>query len=215
MSIAKLEHRSFNFDVRAEKDDKHGSIVVGRPIIYESKTDLGMFDEIIKRGALKNADLTDVRFLVNHDVSKIPLARSRKNNENSTMQLVVDDDGMGIRVDLDTENNSDARSLYSAVQRGDVTGMSFMFAIDGEEWSDLDTDHPTRSITSISTVVEVSAVTFPAYDDTSINARDSKCALDNARRALDNARNENEAEIAKARENAELEKLKIKFLMEV
>lgn len=215
MSLATLEHRSFNFEVRAEKDDKHGSIVVGRPIVYESKTDLGLFDEIIKRGALKNADLTDVRFLVNHDVSKIPLARSRKNNENSTMQLVVDDDGMGIRVDLDTENNSDARSLYSAVQRGDVTGMSFMFAIDGEQWSDLDTDHPTRSITSISTVVEVSAVTFPAYDDTSINARDSKSALDNARRALDNAREDKDAEIAKARDKAELEKLKIKFLMEV
>lgn len=208
MSIANLEHRSFNFEVRAEQDEKHGSIIVGRPIVYESKTNIGDFDEIIARGALKNTNLTDVRFLVNHDVSRIPLARSRKNNENSTMQLTVDDEGMGIRVDLDTENNSDARSLYSAVQRGDVTGMSFMFGIDDEEWSDIKTTHPTRTINSISTVVEVSAVTFPAYDETSINARDTKRALENARSALDNARTNDD------KVQAELEKLKIKYLME-
>lgn len=209
-SIKALEHRSYNFEVRAEKDEEHGSIIVGRPIVFDSKTDLGFFDEIIERGALDKTDLTDVRFLVNHDVSKIPLARSRKNNKNSTMQLSVDDEGMAIRVDLDTENNADARSLYSAVERGDVTGMSFMFGIDDEEWSDLESDHPTRKIRSISTVVEVSAVTFPAYDTTSINARDTKSALDNARSALDNARTNNTDDAAKV----ELEKLKIHYLME-
>ena len=209
-AIKALEHRSYNFEVRAEKDEEHGSIIVGRPIVFDSKTDLGFFDEIIERGALDKTDLTDVRFLVNHDVSKIPLARSRKNNKNSTMQLSVDDDGMAIRVDLDTENNADARSLYSAVERGDVTGMSFMFGIDDEEWSDLESDHPTRKIRSISTVVEVSAVTFPAYDTTSINARDTKSALDNARSALENARTNNTDETDKV----ELEKLKIHYLME-
>jgi len=183
---AKLEQRSYNFEIRAEKTD-NGNVITGRPIVYDSKTDLGFFDEIIERGALKNADLTDVRFLVNHDVSKIPLARSRRNNGNSTMHLTVDDDGMGIRVTLDTENNSEARALYSAVQRGDISGMSFMFSIDGEEWENLETDHPTRRIRSIGTVVEVSAVTFPAYSDTTINAR-GKETLDSARLALENAK---------------------------
>lgn len=181
-----LERRSYSFDVRAETGET-GSIITGRPIVYDSKTDLGWFDEIIERGALLKTDLRDVRFMVNHDLSKIPLARSRRNNGNSTMQLVVDDDGMGIRVNLDTENNADARSLYSAVQRGDITGMSFMFSIDGEEWENLDSDHPTRRIKSIGSVVEVSAVTFPAYESTEIYAR-SKSALDNARSALESAR---------------------------
>ena len=85
--------------------------------MYNCRTNIGPFDEIIESGALAFTDLTDVRFLVNHDISKIPLARSRRNNGNSTMQLTVDNDGMGIRVLLDTENNADARSLYSAVQR--------------------------------------------------------------------------------------------------
>ena len=202
----KLEQRSYTFEVRAEETE-NGSIITGRPIVYNSRTDLGFFDEIIESGALDNTDLTDVRFLVNHDISKIPLARSRRNNGNSTMHLTVDALGMGIRVTLDTENNSEARALYSAVQRGDITGMSFMFGVCGEKWDDLESDHPTRHITDISTVVEVSAVTFPAYDATEINAR-SKSALDNARAALENARQRNastvdtvELELAKAKYN--------------
>lgn len=189
--------RNYAFEIRADQNEENGTFITGRPIVYESKTDLGYFDEIIDRGALDKADLRDVRFLVNHDTSKIPLARSRNNNKNSTMQLAVDDDGMGIRVNLDVENNSEARALYSAVKRGDISGMSFMFGIDGEEWESLDSDHPTRHITSISTVIEVSAVTFPAYESTEISARDQS-ALDNARSALDSARtNNNEIEILK------------------
>lgn len=185
----KLEKRSYNFEVRAEESER-GKVITGRPIVYNSRTDLGLFDEIIEPGALNRTDLTDVRFLVNHDISRIPLARSRRNNGNSTMQLTVDNAGMGIRVILDTENNSEARALYSAVERGDISGMSFMFGIRGEEWEELDSDHPTRKITDISTVVEVSAVTFPAYESTEINAR-SKEALENARSALEKARQQN------------------------
>lgn len=192
--VNELIRRSYAFDVRAEQDEKHGSIITGTPIVFESKTDMFDFFEIIDRGALDKCDLTDVRFLVNHDTSKIPLARSRRNNENSTMQLTVDKDGMKIRVDLDTENNAEARALYSAVQRGDISGMSFMFAVESDEWSDLDTDKPTRHIRSISTVVEVSAVTFPAYPDTDIHARDKK-ALENAREALENAKQKRAASV--------------------
>ena len=200
----KLEKRSYNFEVRAEESER-GKVITGRPIVYNSRTDLGLFDEIIEPGALNRTDLTDVRFLVNHDISRIPLARSRRNNGNSTMQLTVDNAGMGIRVILDTENNSEARALYSAVERGDISGMSFMFGIRGEEWEELDSDHPTRKITDISTVVEVSAVTFPAYESTEINAR-SKEALDNARSALEKARQQN----AKPVDTDELQLLKEK-----
>ena len=65
--------------------------------------------------------------------------------------------------------------------------MSFMFSVRGEEWEDLDTDHPLRRITDIGTVVEVSAVTFPAYEASDIQAR-SITALENARAALEKAR---------------------------
>lgn len=205
-----LENRSYLFEVRAENDDK-GTFITGRPIVYESKTDIGPFDEIIHRGALDKTDLTDVRFLVNHDLSKIPLARSRKNTPNSTMQLSVDKDGMAIRVNLDIENNSEARALYSAVQRGDITGMSFMFGINDEEWEELDSEHPTRHIRGISTVVEVSAVTWPAYEDTEINAR-SKEALDNARQAVETARSKEQTSVETDEKLLELLKEKTKIL---
>lgn len=184
-----LERRSYQFEVRAEENEA-GHILTGRPIVYNSRTNLGWFDEVIRQGALNGTDLTDVRFLVNHDTSKIPLARSRRNNGNSTMQMSVDDMGLLLdRVNLDTENNAEAKALYSAVQRGDITGMSFMFSIDGEEWENLESDHPTRYITKIGSVVEVSAVTFPAYEATEINAR-SREALDSARAALEKAKSE-------------------------
>lgn len=202
--------RNYAFEVRAEQDDKHGAIITGTPIVYESKTDLFDFFEIIDRGALDKADLTDVRFLVNHDTSKIPLARSRRNNENSTMQLSVDKDGMKIRVDLDVENNAEAKALYSAVQRGDITGMSFMFAIREDSWEDLDTDKPTRHIRAIDTVVEVSAVTFPAYEETDIQAR-NKQALENARQTLDSVRQKRGKSVDTDQITLEKEKIKILF----
>lgn len=200
-----LERRAYTFEIRTESDE-NGSILTGRPIVYNSRTDLGWFDEVIDSGALDGADLTDVRFLVNHDTSKIPLARSRRNNGKSTMQFSVDQQGMLLDwVRLDTENNADARALYSAVQRGDITGMSFMFSVDSETWDDLDTDHPLRHIVKIGSVVEVSAVTFPAYEATDIQAR-SKEALENARSALEKARQQN----AKPLDSGLLELLKEK-----
>ena len=208
MKKKELEQRAYAFEVRAEAGED-GSLITGRPIVYNSRTDLGWFDEVIETGALDGADLTDVRFLVNHDTSRIPLARSRRNNGNSTMQLSVDMDGMGIRVQLDTENNSEARALYSAVQRGDISGMSFMFSIDEERWEDLKSEHPTRFISKIGSVVEVSAVTFPAYSSTSIDAR-GKEALESARSALESARRQMADPLDSEANKNELELLKEK-----
>lgn len=207
----KPEKRSFTFEVRAEENES-GKIITGRPIVYESKTDIGGFDEIIERGALNNTDLTDVRFLVNHDTSRIPLARSRRNNGNSTMQLMVDEAGMAIRVLLDTENNTEARALYSAVQRGDISGMSFMFWADEDRWDDLDSDHPTRHILSISNIVEVSAVTFPAYESTEINARSAE-ALESAQSVLDRAREQRAKDLSVDTDEINLLKEKTKTII--
>lgn len=213
MNKNKFEQRSYNFDIRSELNEDGVGIVTGRPIVYNSRTDLGYFDEIIESGALDKADLRDVRFLVNHDTSRIPLARSRNNNANSTMQMTLDNEGMAIRVNLDTKNNSEARNLYSAIQRGDITGMSFMFSVEKEDWENLESDHPLRRIKQISNVVEVSAVTFPAYEDSSISVR-NKEALDNAKLALDSAkRSQKEALESEARSELELAKAKAHALL--
>lgn len=185
----KQEIRAFNFEVRAEQNEEHGHFLTGQPIVYNERTNMGWYDEIIDDGALADTDLKDVRFLVNHNTDMIPLARSRNNNANSTMQMeVVPGAGLNIRVDLDTDNNVDARALWSAVGRGDITGMSFMFTVDKDAWDDIDTEHPTRHIRSFSKVFEVSAVTFPAYSATSIQQRGLSDALDSAKASLDSER---------------------------
>jgi HK97 family phage prohead protease len=198
------ETRAFNFEVRAEENEQHGTFITGTPIVFDQATDLGWYQETIDRGALDNTDLRDVRFLVGHNTSMIPLARSRNNNENSTMQMTVDENGMNIRVDLDTENNAEARALYSAVKRGDMTGMSFMFTVDSDSWTDTDTDYPKRLIRSISRVLEVSAVAFPAYPGTSIQAASEGETLDSVRASLESAK-QKLAEERAAAEAAEAE----------
>lgn len=182
--------RNFEFEIRAENDEQHGDHLTGRAIVYDTPTDIGgWYREFIDRGALDATDLRDVRLLINHNTDMVPLARSRNNNQNSTMQLSVDEGGLSIRADLDTENNADARALYSAAGRGDISGMSFAFTVDGERWEDLETDYPTRHITGIGRVFEVSAVTFPAYESTTLQARDAQ-ALESARAALESAKQE-------------------------
>ncbi len=183
------EIRMFNFEVRAMEDER-GAYLDGRPVVYEAATDMGWYEETIERGALLDTDLKDVAFLVNHNTDMIPLARSRNNNENSTMQLTPDFEGLLTKMYIDVENNSDARNLYSAVKRSDIDGMSFMFVVEADRWEDIDTDYPKRFITKIRKIFEVSAVTFPAYEQTSIQARGLSEALDSAKESLESVRAE-------------------------
>lgn len=191
--MKKAERRAYTFEVRAE-DNEGIARLEGRAILYNSRTNIGRFDEIIEPGALDGTDLRDVPFFANHNVNSIPLARSRNNNENSTMQLILDEEGLGIRADLDIENNAEARALYSAVERGDITGMSFMMIGIKDRWEGARSEHPLRHITAIERIGEVSAVNFPAYAQTSIESRDNSGALESAMESLESAIAAEEAE---------------------
>lgn len=203
----KREIRSMDFEIRAEQNDDGEHVIEGRAIVYGKRTDLGMFDEIIEPGALVATDLRDVPLLLNHNTESLPLARSRRNTARSSMQLVSDGDGLGIRARLDTEGNADAAAVYSAIRRGDISGMSFAFSVDAEEWTELDTEHPTRHITGIDRVYETSIVTWPAYAATSIHARGLADALESAEAALESVKAE--------RARTERRKRKIRILTEV
>ncbi len=168
--------------------DPEGNVLQGHAAVFGQPYDMyGLWTETIARGAFGNTDFTDVLFDVNHDLSRIPLARSRNNNANSTLQLQVDDQGLATRATLDVENNADSKALYSAVGRGDISGMSYIFAVRTDEWTGLDSDMPQRTITDIAKVYEVSAVSMPANPGTDISAR-SASALESAERVLESAR---------------------------
>lgn len=209
MSKNVLTTRNYNLEIRA--DNTESGIIEGVPIVFERETIIndwaGQFKEIVDRNALRKTDLKDVRLFVNHDTNKITLARSK--NGKGTMLLFVEDDGLHMKAELDIENNVEAKSLYSAVKRGDMDGMSFMFRVDGEEWSDLDKDVPTRRITSISIVHEVSVVNFPAYQQTSVNARSAE---ETKTSILEEARKRYSEETEqKKQKDLELEKIKYNF----
>ena len=208
------EIRNIDFEIRANESVRNGirmGRITGTPIVFDQVTDLGWIRETIMPGALDKTDLRDVRFLVGHDTTSIPLARSRNNNENSTMQMTVTERGMEIRVDLDIDRNPRAMELYSAVQRGDISGMSFAFTVDKDEWEDLESEQPLRRVTSIGRVFEVSAVTFPAYEGTDIQAADRDHALESVRASLESARkaaaDERAREAEEERRRAALERL--------
>lgn len=185
-----LVTRKFNATFRASEDEEN-SVIEGTPIVFNQDTKIvdwaGEFIERIDPHALDNADLKDIRLFINHDTDQIALARTK--NGRGTMSFNVDDEGLHIKASLDVENNSEARSLYSAIKRGDMDGMSFMFRIKTQEWQGLDTDMPVRIIKEISIVHEVSVVNFPAYPQTSIDARSNSeetdySPLEEARKAL-------------------------------
>jgi hypothetical protein len=201
-----------------------GNTITGHAAVFGQRTNIaGWFDEIMEPGALDGCDFTDVMFSSNHNLDKIPLARSRNNNVNSTLQLSVDAVGLAIRASLDVENNMEAKALYSAVQRKDIDGMSFIFVVSEERWEDLDAEYPAvplRHVNKISKVVEVSAVNWPAYSGTDIAARDQFAldsaakALESARSKLDSSQNEEQREAQKLREQ-KLEKEERKKEVEV
>lgn len=209
--------RGFTAEFRAVGDDseKKGKRIEGLAAVYEQETRIadyfGEFTEVIRKGAFDETDFSDVRLLVNHDMSGIALARSRNNNKSdkpNTMQLTVDKQGIHIAADLDTENNEQARALYSAIDRGDMDGMSYCFYVaeDNQRWSKKD-GMDYREIIKVDKVIEVSAVNFPAYEGTSINSR----SLDSDKRALENARALLESRAKKSHVNAKVKSIMMMY----
>lgn len=192
-----------------ENDNKY--IIEGYAIVYGERTKVGNhFYEIIKHGALDGADLTDVPFFIHHESRRVPLARSRNNNGNSTMTLIPDDRGLFFTAELDVENNAEARALYSAVKRGDITGMSYAFTVKEQIWKDLNLDNkmPTREIVRFNKIFEISALWSPQYEGTNISARDGE--LDSSdKKALESALSTLESE----KRERELEQLRLRTLL--
>lgn len=153
-------------EIRASNSAEESDLILsGRPIVYDEPTTInapfGEYTEVIQRGALDGADLSDVRLLYNHDMNKIPLARTPK-----TMSLTVDAVGLTMRAEL--PNTEDGKSVHTAVERGDLSGMSFAFKVP-KDGSHFDAKTNTRTISKIEKVYECSVVAFPAYEQTSVS----------------------------------------------
>lgn len=155
-------------EIRASTAAADDSLVLeGVAIVFNTPTIIsdwgGSYTETIKESALDNADLSDVHLFYNHDMNNVPLARTPK-----TMELKKSPAGLEFKATL--PNTSSAREVYEAVKRGDLTGCSFAFTVP-EGGDEYDPATNTRTIFKISKLYECSIVPFPAYPQTSVEAR--------------------------------------------
>ena len=190
MSRDKLRQiRSVVSDLKVEETE--GDMYLeGYFTVFNRETELwpGAFEEV-SPGAFDNTLENDIRALINHDTTLV-LGRNKAN----TLELKTDDHGLWGRVKINP-NDTDAVNTYERVKRGDVSGNSFGFNITKEE-EELRDDGSIKWIIKEIDLHEVSICTFPAYEDTTIEAR-QKQLIDHKERKLNSKKNNLKARLDK------------------
>lgn len=181
--MKEFEKRGGNLGVQTRASDDKRTLH-GYAAVFNSDTDIGgWWIERVAPGAFADTIGGDIRALVDHDWGRI-IGRTKS----GTLRLT--EDARGLKVEVDVPNTSDGNDLWELVERGDISGMSFGFRVTKQSWDETG-DTPIRTIETVE-LFEVSAVAFPAYDDTSIGKRDLEAARAEADQARpDNRRKEN------------------------
>lgn len=203
------EGRTFrDMEVRASEESSY--IVEGYASTFNDPYVLYKMDgyevkEQIDRHAFDNTDMKDVIMQYDHE------GRVYARKSNGTLEVIPDDHGLFIRADL--SGTESGRQLYEEIKGGYTTKMSFGFTVkeDTREITEDKENNMTkvlRTITDISKLYDVSAVSLPANPATSISSRtDGEGVIA-----------EVEEEIRKAEEEkrrAERLKAQIRILLEV
>lgn len=173
-----IERRGGSLGVEVRKDSEK-RVLVGYAAAFNSDATIG--DNFIERidPSAFNASLNgDVRALIDHNSGRV-IGRTKS----GTLRLSVDN--RGLRVEIDVPDTVDGRDLWTLVERGDISGMSFGFRVTKQDWDDTG-DIPVRTLLSVD-LHEVSAVAFPAYDDTTLAVRSLECAREEARKEKEGA----------------------------
>jgi HK97 family phage prohead protease len=158
------QYRNFKFQLR-EKTDDGKMIVTGNPIVFNQETVIWEYDgvqykEVIDAKALDSCDMSDV--VLNIDHKGKPAAKTK--NETLTLDKRID----GLYIEADLSKNATGRELYEDINNKFYDKMSFAFTVEEDSYN---RDTHTRTILKIAKLYDVSAVTFPAYEQTSISAR--------------------------------------------
>ena len=196
-------YRSFDFELRETVDGK--MIVVGKPVVFNQATILCelngiQYKEMIEPQAFDEAEMDDV--VLNIDHKGKPAAKTR----NGTLKLFVQPDGLYMEADL--SRNATGRELFEDIKNGFYDKMSFAFTV---RESSYDLDSHTRIIRKIKRLYDVSAVTFPAYEQTSLVARSwAEAQYEFDKQAAEAALKE--AEASRNAEALEIERLRLKIL---
>ena len=155
-------------NTRADNNETDEMKIEGYFVVFNTETEIwdGLFEEISDK-AFENIDLTDIRALADHDTAKV-LGRTKS----QTLKLSVDEKGLFGEITIN-KNDTEAVNLYERVKRGDIDQCSFGFSILNETMEQRADGTTKWTITEIE-LFEVSVVTFPAYADTSVEARSAQ-----------------------------------------
>ena len=163
--------RFFDTELRSVDSDDEIMSVVGYALKFNKETFIGDkkwgWKEKIARTALDDADMDNVIFNFNHSYDNV---MARTNNDSLKLEI----DNIGLKITANIVDTSVGRDVYKLIQNGIVTKMSFAAIVEKSEWifaEDNSTQTDEREIKKFKRLFDVSAVTFPAYDDTSIMAR--------------------------------------------
>ena len=159
------EVRSISIPAQIEEraDGKVGSIV-GYPIVYNKDSeDMGFIEKIAPGAVTEALKRSDIRGLKNHDPSLI-FARQGVN-------LTLTEDEKGLKYVATPVDTRTFKDVADEVKSGLLTGQSFGFTVIKDEWRDIDTNSPRRTITEIGEIYDVGPVSYPAYKDTSVALR--------------------------------------------
>jgi HK97 family phage prohead protease len=160
--------RSMKVDLKTRAEEDNEKYIEGYFAVFNRETELwpGAYEDIDSE-AFDNTLGNDIRALINHDTGLV-LGRNKAN----TLELKTDSHGLWGKIKIN-ENDSDAVNLYERVKRGDVDQCSFGFNILNEEVDYRDDGSVKWTIKEID-LHEVSVVTFPAYEDTGVQAREKE-----------------------------------------
>jgi len=152
-------------EVRTKDNENDSMVISGYALKYNTwSQDLGGFIETIDKQALRNADLSDVRCLIDHDNSRI-LGRT------TAKTLKLESDDVGLRFECTLPNTSYAKDLYENVRVGNINQCSFGFEVDknGDELRfDRDNSIYKRTIKAFKRIFDVTVTSTPAYADTDV-----------------------------------------------
>lgn len=164
--IGNRQTRMICTDFKTREDGESNPVISGYFAVFNSNYEIASgMTESIAPGAFAEAISGDVRALVNHDTTLV-LGRNKAN----TLDLREDSHGLWGEVRINP-NDSAAMDLYERVKRGDVDGCSIGFDIAEEETEFRDNGDVHFTIKKVMPLYEISACTFPAYQETNVSAR--------------------------------------------
>lgn len=199
-NIQNAERRFFIAPVTIEKrdEDENGNVIIeGYAAKFNSRTTIGgWFQEEILPGAFDDVLNDDVRCLFNHNPNYI-LARSV--NGQGTMSLSVDETGLKYRFEV--PDVSYAKDLAENIRLGNVSQSSFAFRAKEVVWGEINDELDLRQVVKIERLFDVSPVTYPAYQDTTVSQRSIDDYKEERDKALgkDIEENERSLSVSKAR----------------